>query len=902
MSPADEAASEGSLLETKFYVPRPRDGLVERERLVRRLEASRAARLILVSAPPGFGKSTLLAQWIARAEGGGRSVAWVSLDEGDNSPVRFWTYVLEALSRAHPGGFDSTLAMTQAGQPTARQVLAHLINELGRLEGSLVLVLDDFHLISSPEVQGELEFLIGHCPPNFQVVLSSRTDPAFPLARLRARGELSEIRARDLRMTPEETIAFFRDSMGLDLTQAEVSLLEARTEGWLAALHLAGLSLQAHDDRGELISGFSGDDRYIVDYFVEEILGQLDGEVRDFLLQTSILDRLNASLCDAVTLRTDGKALLETLERRNLFLVPLDDRREWFRYHHLFADVLRAHLEERDPGAGVVLHRRASDWYGARGYPDAAIQHAAAAGDYGRMASVAEREAERVVRHHHPDKLIEWLRPLPEELVRARPVLCMYYGHALQGVGEMESSARWLDLAEHGRAAIEREASPDAETVRVLRSQVALARGYLAMAAGDIEATVAHANTALPLLTEDEAHWRGTGVALLGLAHWGEGNLDAAQEFHAEAVANFEKAGDTGLAITSGYHDAELLKARGRLEAARQRCEASIHFVERQKGAVFRGVANLHLGLSEICSERNDPEGAARELAEAERLGVYPPRTPFRHCLANARLRQTLGDFPGALEYLDEAERLQVRGAVPDYRPVAAWKARIWIAQGKYGKAQGWVRERGLAPDDEVTYRREYEHITLARLLLAGAPTEVRKAEALLRRLLPAAEAGGRGGAAIEIRVLLARALAAEGREPEALDVLGEALGAAEPEGYCRVFLDEGEPVVGLIELAAASGITADYCGRLLAAARTAAPEPEHSDSEAPDALSEREREVLRWLASDLSGPDIAGALFISLNTLRTHTKNIYAKLGATTRREALRRASEAGLIALPVR
>lgn len=793
MSPADEDASEGSLLETKLYMPPVRGGLVQRDRLVQRLASGEAARLILVSAPPGFGKSTLLAQWAASTSSERGDIAWVSLDEGDNSPRRFWAYVLEALSRARPGGFQATVAMATAGQPTTRQILAHLINELGRLAGRVVLVLDDFHAITSPEVQEEVAFLIGHGPPNFQVVISSRTDPALPLARLRVRGELLEIRARDLRTTPEETVSFFHDSMGLDLTSAEMELLEARTEGWLAALHLAALSLQARDDRGKLIAGFSGDDRYIVDYFVEEILGQLDGELRDFLLETSILDRLSASLCDAVTLRASSRALLEMAERRNLFLVPLDERREWFRYHHLFADVLRAHLEERTPGAAMVLHRRASDWYANGGYPDSAIQHALAARDYERVAAAAEREAERVVRHHHPDKLIGWLEPLAEELIRRRPLLSMYYGHALQGVGQMEASARWLDVAEEGLATLERSAPPDDETVRILRSRVALARGYLAMAAGNVDATVAAVTVALPLLREGESHWHGTGVALLGLAHWAEGNLDEAQAFHAEAVADFERAGDTGLAITSGYHDAELLKARGRMEDARRRLEASIRFVEGQGGAALRGVGNLRIGLSEIYCERNDLEGAARELAAAERLGIYPPRTPFRHCLANARLRQAHGDFTGALEYLAEAEALQVRGAVPDYRPVAAWKARTWIAQRKPGKAESWVRERGLTANDELTYRREYEHITLARLLLAGLDGgKGSGATDLLRRLLGAAEGGGRAGTAIEIRVLLACALEAEGRESEALDVLGEALRAAEPEGYCRVFLDEG--------------------------------------------------------------------------------------------------------------
>ena len=608
-----------------------------------------------------------------------------------------------------------------------------------------------------------------------------------------------------------------------------------------------------------------------MDYLVEEVLQLQPEPVRNFLLETCILDRLCAPLCDAVTEADSAKAVLETLERSNLFLIPLDDNRQWYRYHHLFADVLRAHLREEMPHRVPKLYGRASQWYEQNGYRAEAIRSAVTVGDFDRAAGLIELEAEPLVRAHHPDRLVEWLKPIPDAVIQSMPVLSTYYGHALQGVGDLEGSASRLADAE--RIILEGAPHPvvfDQPSFERLPALVAVARGYLAIAARDPELTAEYATRALALLSDDQTHWRGTAIALLGLAHWFRGDLEPAQRFHRQAVANFETAGDTGLAITSAYHDAELLKARGHLNEAERRLSSSLRFVAHQGGEI-RGGANLHLGLSELRCERNDLEGAARELALAEQAGIYPPRTPFRFRLAQARLVQCRGALEAAAALLIQAAQLQVRGAVPDYRPVAAWLARIRAVQGRFGEARDWVRERGLSTDDELNYGQEYEHITLAKVLIAahviGEADErsLHQVDRLLERLLEAAEAGSRTAVVIEILLLQAIVDRALANIPDALAHLERALTLAESEGYVRLFVDEGEPVRDLLRLAVARGIGGSYSRRLLSAFEKKGDPISTPGGGSVAGLSEpltaREVEILRLVAAGMRNQEIADHL-----------------------------------------
>ena len=438
----------GPLLATKLHVPRRQRGLVARPRLSERLSRGAESALTLVSAPAGFGKTTLLTQWLAAAPADGRAVAWLSLDQRDNDPGLFWTYLVGALKTSAQGVDAGALSLLQSPQPPAEAGLATLLNDLDAIPGDVVLVLDDYHVIEARDVQDGMAFLLEHLPPQIHLVIASRASPALPLARLRGRGELVEIRAADLRFTPIEAAAYLNEVMGLVLTAPDIAALEERTEGWIAALQLAALSMQGRENIAAFIAGFAGDDRRIVDFLAEEVLQRQPGHVQQFLLYTSILDRLSGLLCDAVTGQDGGKAKLAALERGNLFLVPLDDRRQWYRYHQLFADVLQARLLDEQPGDLPGLHRRASEWYEQNGEPPEAIRHALAARDFGRAAGLVELAIPDMRRTRQEAAVHGWLKTLPDELVRVKPVLSVGLAGAMLAGGDLEGVEARLRDAE----------------------------------------------------------------------------------------------------------------------------------------------------------------------------------------------------------------------------------------------------------------------------------------------------------------------------------------------------------------------------------------------------------------------------------------------------------------------
>jgi LuxR family maltose regulon positive regulatory protein len=907
-----------ALLETKLYVPRFRPGLVPRPRLSERLDRGTASKLVLVSAPAGFGKTTLLAEWLAAGQAAPadeRLAAWLSLDRADNDPVSFWTYVIAALRTVTSGVGEGALALLQAPQPSPIEtVLTAALNDLGAIAAEIVLVLDDYHVVDAREVQDGMAFLLDHLPPGLHVVIAGRADPALPLARLRARGELVEIRAAELRFTPDETAAYLNGMMGLRLTARDVAVLEGRTEGWIAALQLAALSLQGRDDVAGFIAGFAGDDRYVVDYLVEEVLQRQPDRVQSFLLQTSILGRLSGPVCDAVTGQGGGKATLEALDRGNLFLFPLDDRRWWYRYHQLFADVLHARLLDEQPGQVPDLHRRASAWYERSGEQPVAISHALAAEDFERAAGLVELAIPAMRRTRQEATVRRWLEALPDELVRDRPVLSVTFAGALLTTGEMEGVEERLRDAERcldARAALqEGPQAPPAEMAAAIEEEyhrlpaaIELYRAALAAARGDAPATVRHARQALDLSPEDDHLGRASASGFLGLASWGNGDLEAAHLAWSACVAGLRRAGFVSDILGCSIALADIRITQGRLGEAMRTYEQALQLVPEQGGPVMRGTADMHAGISEIYRERDDLPAATRHLVTSQELGEHTglPQHRYRLRVAMARVAEAEGNLAGAVDLLGEAERLYVSDFFPNVRPVPALKARVLIAQGRLRDALGWARERGLTADDDLSYLREFEHITLARVLLArhdgeDAGRAVHEAARLLARLLLAAEEGQRTGRVIEILVLRALAHQALGDAPAALAALERALTLAEPEGYVRVFVDEGQPMTSLLRAAAKQGITRDYARRLLAAVRAA----EHDgpvEQALIEPLSERELDVLRLLGSELDGPAIARELMVSLNTMRTHTKSIYAKLAVTSRRAAVSRAAELGLL-----
>ncbi|MBG6212237.1 LuxR family maltose regulon positive regulatory protein [Cryobacterium sp. CAN_C3] len=769
-----------ALLETKLDVPRSRLGLVPRPRLIERMDRGTASKLMLVSAPAGFGKTTLLAEWLAAgsaAPADERLVAWLSLARADNDPATFWIYVIAALQKMAGGVGGSALALLQSRRaPPIETMLTTLLQDLGAVSRDIVLVLDDSHVIDARDVQDGMAFLLDHLPPGLHIVIASRADPALPLARLRVRGELVETRAAELRFTADEAAAYLNEMMGLQLTARDVAALEARTEGWIAALQLAALSMQGRDDIEGFIAGFAGDDRYVVDYLVEEVLQRQSDRVRTFLLQTSILGRLSGPVCDAVTGQGGGKAMLEALDRGNLFLVPLDDRRRWYRYHHLFADVLRARLLDEEPDQVPDLHRRASAWYQHNGEPAVAIDHALAGGDFERAAGLVERAVPTMRRDRREATLRGWLEMLPEDLFHDRAVLSISYVGALLATNEIEGvearlrdAERWVDAAADSRAGPEVRSAQavvvDEEEFRRLPGWVAVYRAGQAMALGDASTTVTYAQRALNLLDEDDLFGHGAAAALMRLASWASGDLEAAYEAYADCTARLQKAGHISDVLGCAVALADIRIVQGRLGDAIRIYEQALQLAPEQGGLVPRGTADMYVGMSAIHRERNDLPIARQLLLRSEELGEHHglPQNRYRWRVAMSRIQEAEGDLGGALGLLDEAERAYVGDSFPNVRPVPALRARARIKQGKVDDAFAWAHEQGLFVGDELSYLREFEHDTLAKALLArhrgeSAERSLPAASRLLERLLLAAEEGKRTASVIEILVL--RALA----------------------------------------------------------------------------------------------------------------------------------------------
>ena len=922
----------GPLLETKFNVPARRRSLIDRPRLRERMDRAWQSPLTLVSAPAGFGKSTLVTEWLATAPADHDTMtAWLSLDQRDNEPVRFWEYVLAALQTTAPGLGDNARALLQAAQPIDA-VLGALLNDLNSIQHDVVLVLDDYHVIEAPELHDGMAFLLEHLPTQVHLVLTSRADPALPLPRLRARGELVEVRAADLRFRPDEAAAYLNDVMGLGLEDRQIATLEGRTEGWIAALQLAALSMQGRDDVAGFVDEFAGDDRYIVDYLVGEVLDAQPDDVRAFLLQTSILSRLTGSLCDAVTGRDDGQARLEALERGNLLVIPLDDQRRWYRYHHLFAEVLRGRLlhEQRDDVA--ALHRRAAAWHEQHGEPTEAVRHALAGDDVEGAAALIERAAPALFQARQEATVRTWLEGLPESVFRVRPVLTMYLVAVRMAHGEvagvdalLADAERWVDAASAGTETTPAADGPgrsppgmvvvDEVTFGRLPTQISIYRAGLGRLAGDDAATVEHGERALALADADDHLSRGSAAALVALARWASGDLDAAERGYSAAIAHLEAAGNRSDAIGCSLALADIHRGQGRLRDAWATYERGLAIGSSGPAAasgsatvVLRGTADMYVGMSEVLRERNDLDAADQHLQVSQALGEQAglPQNPYRGRVALAGLCQARGDLAGSVGLLDEAERRYTGDYSPDVRPVAAVRARVWVAQGDLDATFRWARDRDLSVDDDLTYRREFEHLTLARALVArarSAPTDDpswRTTFDFLERLGRAAEAGSRTGSVIESLELQALAHQVRGDLRAALAALGEALVRAEPEGWVRVFLDEGAPMAALLRTAVKQGVGGDHARALVrnledgGAGGSTAGTP--SSSGLIERLSERELDVLRLLRSELSGPDIARELTVSLNTVRTHTQHIYDKLGVNSRRAAVRRAGELGL------
>jgi LuxR family transcriptional regulator, maltose regulon positive regulatory protein len=911
-------SAQDVLLATKLHVPTRQPGFVPRPRLADRLEQGLNQKLILVSAPAGSGKTTLLADW---ARHNRRSVAWLSLDPGDNDPARFWRHAAAALDRVRPGIARQVAPLI--GPPPPRSfdgVVTALINEIAThpADGEILLFLDDYNLIGSQRVHESLAFLVDHLPPGLRVMMASRADPPLGLARLRAGAQLAELRAADLRFTTDEASALLRLAAGEDLPDTAIAALTARTEGWAAGLQLAGLSLRGRSDIPEFVAAFNGSHRYVLDYLTGEVLDRQPGDMRTFLLETSVLGRLSGALCDAVTGRHDGQAMLEEIERANLFLVPLDDVRGWWRYHHLFADLLRERLQREHPGLASQLRRAAAIWCEESGLADEAIGYALASDDRVLAAELIERHFDYFFYLRAEGPMVQrWLAALPADLVAARPRLLLIQAAIALLSGRMREVKTLLDEAERTGAdfaaqPFEPSAGRSASFLVNIPARIALDRAYLADLRGDGEGTAAFATRALAEIRDDETMLKTHAVATLAMADWLRGRLPEAERGFASSIAAWREAGRSALALAAwGYRSlGQIQRAQGRLGAALQTYRQATDITADYRQAVAPTAGTGNVGLAEIAYARGELDTARRYATESiarNRELVYTPLLPIGLAVL-AWIKQAEGDLAGALDSMGEAARLAPDPAIASLlNPVPAERARLLLAQGDVTAAERWVRERGLGVEDEPAYPAEGGYLVLARLLLAQ--NQPGPALVLLKRLHAAAAAQGRVDSVIATRALQALALAAGGEEDAAIAALAEGLTLGYPEGYVRVFADEGTPMRALVgrvaasrrtQHAAARDIPASYLARIWRAfdpTPAQAPAPATAVPGLAEPLTSREREVLRLLAAGQANRDIAAELVVSLDTVKRHVSHILAKLGAVNRTEAVARARELKLL-----
>lgn len=905
-----------TVLATKLHIPPPPPKLVARPRLTEQLNAGLlgGCKLTLISAPAGFGKSTLVSDWITNNR---RSASWLSLDENDNNLVRFLIYLISALQTVSPNlgaGLLDVLGSSQS--PSIESILTELLNQIAAIPEDFILVLDDYHLADAKPIDEALTYMVEHLPAQMHLVITTREDPALPIPRLRARNRLMELRAADLRFTPSEAAEFLNQVMGLELSAEDVAALETRTEGWIAGLQLAALSMKGNKDVTAFIQAFAGDHRYIVDYLVEEVLRRQSEDIRSFLLQTSILERLNGSLCDAVTSQPGSKARLENLQRGNLFLIPLDDKREWYRYHHLFADVLRMHLMSEQLELVPTLHHRASEWYEQNNLTADAIRHALSAEDFERAANLIERAVPEARRNRQEATLLGWLRALPDEVLQHRPVLSVHYAGTLLQTGQLDGvverlqqAERWLNIPADTQ---DQPFYVDKEDYQRLPGLVSMYHAAIALIHADVTNTMKYARQVLEFAREDDDLLRGSASSLLGLAFWTSGDLETAYEMFSKGMAHLQRAGFISDVIGGSVTLADIRITQGRLREAMSIYESGLQLATKQGAPALRGAADMHVGMSGLYFERNELNTAEQHLSKSKELGDLNglPKNPYRWRVAMAQLRETRGDWEGALDLLDEAENLYVGDFSPNVHPIGALKARVWVKQGELEKALAWAREQKLLIEEEPSYLREFEQITFARILLSqyqkdDSISSLHDTIGLLERLLKTAEEGGRIGSVIEILILQALAHQSQENIPAALISLERALKLAEPEGYMRIFLVEDSCMAELIREIDARGIVPSYTAKLLLAfdAEKKGLDVETPPSASPalssliEPLSQRELDILHLFKTELSGPEIAQELVIALSTVRTHTKSIYNKLNVNSRRAAVKRAIELGLI-----
>jgi ATP/maltotriose-dependent transcriptional regulator MalT len=896
------------LLTTKLYIPFTRPELVPRLRLVTQLNEGLHHKVALVSAPAGFGKTTLVSEWVRNLQLDStlNTVCWLSLDTNDNDLVRFLTYFIATLRRGvgieTSIGAEALELLKYPQPPSSEDILTSLINEIADIRTKIIIVLDDYHLIEDQSIHEALTFFIEFLPPQIHLVISTRQDPNLSLGRLRARGQLTELRAADLRFTLSEAAAFLNQMMGLNLVPEDIAALETRTEGWIAGLQLAAISMKGHKDAASFIKLFTGSHRFVLDYLIEEVLQQQPENIQTFLLQTAVLDWMTGSLCDALTCQTEGQAILETLEQTNLFIVPLDNERRWYRYHHLFGELLRERLVQSQPERLPTLYHRASEWYEQNGFIDESIEYALRSEDFGRSTCLIEAQADVIWERGEDTKLLRWLNGLPAEVLFSKPYLCIFHAWSLFATGQQDIAARCLQAAE---LVLNSSKENDSENTEIdqdqlsssdrmkLRGRVATTRAFLAFYQGDVSGIFQYAQQALEYLPEEDLSWRSTAFNVLGDAHDFKGDMAATHKARLDALKVNQAAGNSYQIMVAHLKLAINLRRLGQLNKVIEICQQQMQFGI-ENGLSQSVVVGWLLGIwGEVLAEINDLDGAIQKARKGvtltERGGDLAMIAWSYQCLT--RVLFSTGDLAGAEEILHKMEIIARKYDVPAWmmNMMAAWQARIWLAQNKLASLSQWVRQEELDSDGEIAYLEEMEYMLLARILLAQG--KLGEAGTLLRRLLGLSQAGGRTFRVIEVLLLQALVFQAQGDSLQALTVLKKALILAEPGGFIRTIVDEGPPIEKLLKrMKVENGRLKGYIQKLLSAFA-------HPSSARPqpliEPLSERELEVLQLIAEGLTNQEIASRLYLSLNTVKVHTRNIYGKMGTNNRTQAAAKARE---------
>ncbi len=917
-SPTQNGSSDGSLreshdqrnetqlltpLRTKLYVPPFRSAWISRPRLITRMDQGFARKLTLLSAPAGFGKSTLTIDWIHQHK---IPAAWFSVDKADNDPLHFLTYVILGLQGLEAGIGKAALTMLQSPQPPPIEtILVNLINDVISIPTKFALVLDDYHLIDARPIHEMITFLLENMPAQMHLNIATRSDPPLPLlSRLRSQDQLIELRAADLSFSADETANFFNKSLNLQLSTQDIELLETRTEGWIAGLQLAALSLQGRKDSSGFIKAFKGSNRYIADYLTEEVLNQQSEHVRNFLLQTSILERLSGPLCDAVTHHENSEGILNTLEKSNLFIIQLDDERRWYRYHHLFADLLKQQLTVQQGDLVSELHGRASQWLAKNGFKNEAVDHAFASQNNAQAAQLIEEIAEIHWDHARESRLLRWLKKLPDELIDANPKLCIFYARELFKSGFSDEAETRLETADQLLASTA-ISDPKKEA---LQGRIAAMRAYESLLTGDVSRNIHFSKQALRLLPQRDLIWRSVAAANLGFAYSiiGAGDLAKAQRAFSEAKKICEAAGNIYYNIFAGNCLGTAMLWRGRLNEAEDMCRQSLNLAK-ENGIFQTGtVGSLYSTMGTTLCERNEFDEGIRLINKGIEL-CRQGRDPVSLAACRMGLWRALmqrADIAGVLRVMQDLNEQASAFRLPYWitNSISALNAIIWLGSGDLKAAANWAQERGLSIDGKLGNLHELEYFALVHILIAQ--NRLDDADRLLQRMIEDAKAGDRVIMMIDMH--LQRVLIFKRKEDTtaALDELKLALSLAQTGGPTSIFVSKGKPMAELLEKfievskrdpgGTGTDLSLSFAKKLLSMIKVGTPPIAQG---LVDPISERELEVLHLIAAGLSNREIAEKLFISLNTVKTHTKNINSKLNVNSRTRAVARAKELGLL-----